>query len=233
MQPVAVESHRIRLSELVFTLVPFSLLLAAALLLPEVVVPEGGTPAALNFLDDILGVNDPGAHPVPIGAPDLALSRAILSIWLASLLLIPAICLYVLPGGSAAQRRYARLFWTFSYLAYMVHFWFAAFVIFGGVAGTFEHMRRPIAATNFFLTGWWTLDVLVAWLAPPERTWVRVERAAAHAFVFLVFVVTELFLRPTAVRYVAIALLTSVAICLAIRLSRPAERVVAGGFKTV
>lgn len=45
--------------------------------------------------------------------------------------------------------------------------------------------------------------------------------------------VTELFLRPTAVRYVAIALLMSVAVCLLIRLSRPPERVVAGGFKTV
>jgi hypothetical protein len=94
-------------------------------------------------------------------------------------------------------------------------------------------MRRPIAATNFLLTGWWTLDVLVAWLAPPEKTWVRVERAAAHAFVFLVFVVTELFLRPTAVRYVAIALVAGVAVCLLVRLSRPAERVGVGGFKTV
>jgi hypothetical protein len=233
MQSATAESNRIRLSELTFTFVPFSLLLAAALLLPEVVAPEGGTPAALRFLDDILGVNDPDLHPVPIGTPGLALYRAILSIWLASLLLIPAMCLYVLPGGSAVQRRYALLFWTFSYLAYMVHFWFAAFVIFGGVAGTFEHMRQPIAATNFFLTGWWTLDVLVGWLAAPEKIWVRVERAAAHAFVFLVFVVTELFLRPTAVRYVAIALLVSVAVGLLIRLSRPPERVVAGGFKTV
>jgi hypothetical protein len=233
MKSATAESNRIRLSELVFTLVPFSLLLAAALLLPEVVVPEGGTPAALNFLDNILGVDDPDLHPVPTGTPGLALSRAILSIWLASLLLIPAMCLYVLPPVSAAQRRYALLFWTFSYLAYLVHFWYAAFVIFGGVAGTFQHMRQPIAATNFFLTGWWTLDVLVAWLAPPDRTWVRVERAAAHTFIFLVFVVTELFLRPTAVRYVAIVLVASVAVCLLIRLSRPGARVVSGGFKTV
>src|SRR5262249_25352944 len=110
---------------------------------------------------------------------------------------------------------------------------FAAFVIFGGVAGTFEHMRQPIAATNFFLTGWWTLGVLVAWLAAPEKIWVRVGRAAAHAFVFLVFVVTELFRRPTAVHSVGVALLVRVAVCLLIRLSRPPERVVAGGFKTV
>ena len=220
MESASASPGRVTLTELTFTFVPFGLLLAAALLLPETAAPEArsGVPG----LDEILGVNDPELHPVPKGTPVLPLYRAILSVWVASLLLIPAVCLYVLPARSASRRRYALLFWTFSFLAYLVHVWYAAFVIFGGVRGTFDNMRLPIAATNFFLTGWWALDVLLAWLAPPWA-WVRLERTAAHIFVFLVFVVTELFLRPTAVRYVALALAASVAVCLLVRLSHPTE----------
>jgi hypothetical protein len=215
--PTLPARQRITLAQLTLTFVPFGLLLAAALLLPEVLVP-GGTPP-FHWLEDAIGLNEPQLRPVPAGTSLLALNRAILTIWLSTALLIPAVCLYVLPARSAAQANYARLFWTFSYLAYLVHFYYAAFVIFGGVAGTFEHMRQPIAATNFLLTAWWTLDVLIAWLAPPERPWVRRERAAAHAFIFLVYVITDLFLRPTFVRYLGILLLVSVLLCLLVRLA--------------
>src|SRR5262249_37215365 len=204
------------------SLVPFGLLLAAALLLPEVLVP-GGTPQ-FHWLEDAVGLNEPQLRSVPAGTSLLALNRAVLTIWLSTVLLIPAICLYVLPARSAAQANYARLFWTFSYLAYMVHFYYAAFVIFGGVEGTFEQMRHPIAAMNFLLTAWWTLDVLIAWLAPRDRNWVRLERAAAHVFIFLVYVITDLFLRPTFVRYLGIVLVVSVLLCLLVRLARRGER---------
>src|SRR5947209_13624119 len=194
----------ITLAQWTLTFVPFGLLLAAALLLPEVLVP-GGTPA-FHWLEDALGLDEPGLRPVPRGTPLLTLNRAILTIWLSTALLTPALCLYVLRDGSAARASFARLLWTFSYLAYLVHFYYTTFVIFGGVAGTFANMRHPIAATNFFLTAWWTVDVLVAWLAPADRRWVRLERAAAQAFIFLVYAVTTLFLRPTFVRYLGLVL---------------------------
>jgi hypothetical protein len=114
----------------------------------------------------------------------------------------------------------------------MVHFWYTAFVIFRGIGGTFHNMSHLIAATNFFLTGWWTVDVLLAWFASPEKRWVRVERAAAHAFIFLVFVITELFLRPTFVRYLGIALVACVAVSVLVRLSGPAYGAVADGTRT-
>jgi hypothetical protein len=208
------------LPELTLSFVPFGLLLCAALLVPELLTP-GGTPN-LHWLDRALEIDNPNARPVPTGTAMLPLYRAILAIWLSTLLMIPALCLYALPARSAAQRRYALLFWTFSYLAYLVHFYYTAFVIFGGVEGTFAHMRPWIAGTNFFLTGWWTLDVLLGWLVGAHRAWVRVEQTAARTFIFLVYVVTDLFLRPTFVRYLGIALVVSVVLSLLVRLGRGA-----------
>jgi len=210
------------LTQWTFTFVPFSVLLAAALLVPEVLTP-GGTPN-LHWLDHAVGLDNPAARSVPQGTPLLALLRAIFCIWLATAVMIPAVSVYILRGNSDARRRLALIFWTFSYVAYLIHFYYTAFVIFGGVAGTFANMRWQIAATNFLLTGWWTLDVLIAWSADPNQKWVRRERALSQAFIILVFVVTELFLRPTIVKYLGAALAAAVVVCLIVRLSR-------GGFR--
>ncbi len=215
-------SRGFTLAQWTFTFVPFGVLLAAALLVPEMLTP-GGTPK-LHWLDHALGLDNPAGRPVPPGTPLLALLRAILCIWLSTALLIPAACLYILRDKSDTRKRYALLWWTFSYLAYMVHFYYTAFVIFGGVAGTFANMRWWVAATNFLLTAWWTVDVLIAWYAEPEQKSIRWERRLALAFIVLVYVVTDLFLRPTIVRYLGAALAASVLLCLLVRLSQ-------GGFR--
>ena len=139
--------------------------------------------------------------------------------------MIPAACLYILRGNSDARRRLALIFWTFSYVAYLIHFYYTAIVIFGGVAGTFANMRWMIATTNFLLTGWWTLDVLIAWSkAIRIRSGSAVSAYLAQAFIILVFVVTELFLRPTIVKYLGAALAAAVIVSLIVRLSRGGSR---------
>jgi hypothetical protein len=152
--------------------------------------------------------------------PDLTLHRIINTIWISTALLIPALCLFAV-RRTDVRRRYALLLYTSAYAAYMVHFYFAVVVHFGGIQGTFAGMRKPIATTNFVLTAWWTLDLLVAWLAPLDARWVRVERFAAMTFLYLVFVVTELFLRPTAIKYLGFTLAVLVPICLVSRLLTP------------
>jgi hypothetical protein len=112
------------------------------------------------------------------------------------------------------------LFWTFSYAAYFVHFYYTAFVIFGGIFGTFSHMRWWVAAINFLLTAWWTLDLVIAWAADPDQRWVRKERSLAIAFIVLVYIVTDLFLRPTIVIYLGAMLAVLVLLCLVVRLSQ-------------
>jgi hypothetical protein len=148
--------------------------------------------------------------------------RVINTIWLATILLIPALCLFALPYTDVL-RRYALLLYTGAYAAYMAHFYYAVFVHFGGFAGTFAGMRRPVVLTNLLLTGWWTLDLLIALLAPLRAKLVHVERFLAMTFLYLVFVVTELYLRPTSIKYLGIALAVLVPACLLARLAVPAK----------
>lgn len=159
---------------------------------------------------------------VPAWGPDPAAHRITNTIWLTTILLIPALCLFALPE-TAARRRYALLFYTAAYAAFMAHFYYAVFVHFGGIAGTFAGMRKPVATTNFVLTAWWTVDLLVAWLAPLGSRSVRAERFLAMTFLYLVFVVTELYLRPTEIRYLGLAMAVLVPACLLARLSGPAR----------
>ena len=154
----------------------------------------------------------------PAWTSDPTMHRIINTIWLATILLIPALCLYALPQAGDARRRYAILFYTCAYVAYMAHFYYAVFVHFGGIQGTFEGMRKPIATTNFILTAWWTIDLLIAWFAPAAAKVVRFERFAAMTFLYLVFVVTELFLRPTAIKYLGFTMAVVVPLCLLARL---------------
>jgi cholesterol oxidase len=145
--------------------------------------------------------------------------RMIYAIWLCIALLIPAMCLYALPQWRPGQRNYALLFWTFSYLAYLVHFYYAVWVHFGGIAGTFRGMAPFIAGTNFFLTAWWTVDVALAWLVSPERGWLRAERNAVHLFLFVIFAITALVLRPNPVTLeLGIILAAAVPVCFLLRL---------------
>jgi hypothetical protein len=183
------------------------------------------TPAELAVTVLPTGVVLAAALVQPAWTSDPTLHRIINTIWLATILLIPALCLFALPKAADSRRQYALLLYTCAYAAYMAHFYYAVFVHFGGIRGTFEGMRPPIATTNFVLTGWWTLDLLIAWLVPPSAKWVRVERFAAMTFLYLVFVVTELFLRPTAIKYLGFTMAVVVPLCLLARLRPGARRI--------
>ena len=153
--------------------------------------------------------------------------RTIFTIWATILLLIPALCLYLFSDASDAAYNYWHLFWTFSYLAFLFHFYWAVFVIFKGVHATFMGQGNLIAGTNFLLTAWWGTDVVLSWLVDSRPTWLRWERTGAHLFVFLIFSITTSVLRPTPITKVlgvtlTIAVTVSFAIWLIVRDSSPA-----------
>jgi hypothetical protein len=182
---------------------------------------RGISPAELAVTVLPTGIFLAAALVEPAWTSDPTMHRIINTIWLATILLIPALCLYALPRAGNARRRYAILFYTCAYVAYMAHFYYAVFVHFRGIQGTFEGMRKPIATTNFILTAWWTIDLLIAWFAPAAAKVVRFERFAAMTFLYLVFVVTELFLRPTAIKYLGFIMAVLVPLCLVSRLRTP------------
>lgn len=180
---------RISFNQFTNTYLPFALLIALALLVPET-------------------------------TQNLERYRTIFTIWATILLLIPALCLYLFSEASDAAYNYWHLFWTFSYLAFLFHFYWAVFVIFRGIHGTFMGQGNLIAGTNFLLTTWWGMDVALSWLVASRPTWIRWERAGAHFFVFLVFSTTTLALRPTPITKVLGSILSiSVAVSFVIWLT--------------
>jgi hypothetical protein len=163
---------------------------------------------------------------VPEVTQNLDQYRTILTIWVTIILLTPALCCFVFSDVAQSAYNYWLLLWTFIYLAYLLHFYWAVFVVFRGIRGTFAGQGNVIAGTNFLLTAWWALDVLLSWLLTSHNRWLWVERVCVHAFVFAVFVVTTLFLRPTPVsRSLGLILAIAVTVCIVVRLFSSSRRV--------
>jgi hypothetical protein len=156
---------------------------------------------------------------LPEASPNLDRYRTIYTMWATIILLTPTLCLYLFSDSSEAAYNYWHLFWTFSYLAFLFHFYWGVFVIFHGIPGTFIGQGKLIAGTNFLLTAWWGADVVLSWLIAASPTWLRLERVGVHLFVFSIFLVTTLVLRPTPVtKALGLALTISVVASFAIRL---------------
>jgi hypothetical protein len=131
----------------------------------------------------------------PEQSPNLELYRTFYTIRVAAALMIPALCLFLFREWSRAAYAYWLLFWVFSYLAYLVHFYWSVWVIFGGIGGTFRGQGVAIASVNFALTVWWGFDVVLALFVGSERKWIKIQRGLIHLLVAVIFIVTLLYLR--------------------------------------
>jgi len=148
--------------------------------------------------------------------PDLY--RTKLTVWATTILLIPSMCLFFFWGISRSANNYWLLLWTFSFLSYLVHFYYGTFVTFDGIGDTFVKQGTLIAGSNFLLTFWWGIDVFLAWASRSPPRWMWIQRVALHAFVFVVFVIANVFLRGGSIRSLGIAFAVVVALCFLIRL---------------
>jgi len=147
----------------------------------------------------------------------LDLNRTKATIWATTLLLLPALVLYPFRDMSQRIANLAHLFWTFAYFMFLIHAYWAVFVIFDGVRDTFKQMGVPIASVNFLLVIVWGLDVLLLWLvrSTTPRT-VRLQWTV-RAFTFLVFAITLIALRGGSVRILGIVFVVCVALALLVR----------------
>lgn len=103
--------------------------------------------------------------------PGVIYYRVVLSIWAAILLLTPALCFHVFSRSRAANT-YWRFFWTFAYLAFLVHLYWAIFGTFGGDLGAMFHSSEGLAPNrcrvienpgpDLVLAAWWGVDVILA-----------------------------------------------------------------------
>jgi len=154
--------------------------------------------------------------------PDLF--RAKYTVWATTILLIPSLSLFFFWGASRQVNNYWLLLWTFSYLSYLVHFYYGTFVVFDGFSDTFLKQGELIAGSNFLLTFWWGIDVVLAWVSRSPPTWMWIQRVALHVYVFIVFVAANVFLRGGAIRSLGIFLAVVVGLCFLIRLYIVSEK---------
>jgi hypothetical protein len=123
----------------------------------------------------------------------VAYYRVVFTIWVTIALLTPALCFHVF-SRSSAPNDYWRAFWTFAYLALVVHLYWAIVGTCGRsftavFLGGYNHPECIVEhpTPDLFLAAWWTLDVLLAWILSDDELWVRVQRGALHVLAFVMF----------------------------------------------
>jgi len=128
--------------------------------------------------------------------------RVIFTLWVAVVLVTPALCFHIY-SRSDARNSYWRAFWTFAYLALCTHVYWAVsgtcagdwHLVFNSKIASAAHPECVVdhPGPDFFLIGWWGLDVLLAWIASDGIKVIRVQRGALHVLVFaMVFGATVL-----------------------------------------
>jgi hypothetical protein len=150
---------------------------------------------------------------------NLVLSRTIYSIWVTMLFLIPAVCLYILPGDSDTKTNYWLLCWTFGFFAYVVHFYYTVGVIFhGDISAVYAEQGPVIATSNFLDTVWWGVDVVLGWWVNPAPKLVQLQRVGAHIFILATFFVSAVVIKTGTAHTLGLVMTASILICLALRI---------------
>lgn len=192
--------RQITLSQLANTFVPFAFLLAAALMVPE-------APQIIEH------------HRAVYTIEALVYYRAIYSIWLTIVFMIPALALYFLPGDSTRKTNYWLLCWTFGFLAFLVHLYYTVGVIFHwSIQEVYAKQGAIIATSNFLDFAWWAFDLALAWFVHSKAKWIRVQRTLAHIYIPATFFVSAVVIKHGVVRALGILMTVSLLISIAIRL---------------
>lgn len=153
----------IKLGQFTVVFVPMGLLIAWALIYPEL----GG---------------------------DLELGRTKLTIWATTILLAPALVLHMFRSLGQAIANLSYLLWSAALVVFLLHAYWAIFIIFDGVADTFRQQGLLIAGSNFLLLALWVLDVALLWLLPGGLYGWRVQ-FVVRLLTFAIFAITLVVLR--------------------------------------
>lgn len=137
----------------------------------------------------IFSLSPPGGGPADV--PEqlrVDLHMTFFTIWASLLLATPALVALPGVGMSTTAWRWWRITWTASLLVFLVHFYWAAVIIFGNdwtrILNT-PRVSAPRLDTVFAV--WWVIDVTLAWLLNHRVTWVRVQRWGVHLLAFVLF----------------------------------------------
>jgi hypothetical protein len=150
--------RHITLGQFTIAFVPAGLLLAWALLQPE------------------------------MGAGDLETGRTRLMMWAVTLMLMPALALYLFRNTGRTIANLSHLFWTAALLLFLVHTYWGAFIFYNGIADTFSGQGVPLASANFALLAVWVADTILLWFGRESRS-KSVVHSCVRLLVFVLFAV--------------------------------------------
>jgi hypothetical protein len=146
-------------------------------------------------------------------------ARLIYTTWVSLTFAIPALALFVFPGTRRGP--YELLTWTFSYAAYMVHFYYAFGLNYHfSVALTYAGQGPVIATSNLLVTALWTLDVAASWWFDAQPRWLDVLHVAIRTLVFVTFVASGVILFGGFVRVLGVTMIVVVSGAIAFRAVR-------------
>jgi hypothetical protein len=149
---------------------------------------------------------------------DLGFYRTVYTIWATTALVTPALCAFALPGESARQTNIWLLFWTFSFVTYLVHMGYALLSVYHGSVQEFLNGQGVFPAIiNIIFTLWWALDLCLAWFFLSDARWVRIERVATHIFIGLTFFTSTVILKHGFINVLGILMTAAVLVCLMVQ----------------
>jgi hypothetical protein len=149
---------------------------------------------------------------------DLGFYRTVYTIWATTALVTPALCAFMLPGDSQSKQSIWILFWTFAFIAYLVHVYYAIFYVYhGSLHEILAGQGRFAALNNLIFTVWWAFDLLLAWFYSGSAKWVWNQRVAAHVYIGLTFFASTVILKRGFINVIGIAMTVAIFICLAYR----------------
>jgi hypothetical protein len=226
-------STRLQSPQFWFVLILFVILVAAAHLAAESrASKDRQLSAALQDRSPEAWKGQQGEFPAP---HTVTYYRIVFTIWVATVLLTVALCFYVLRRLSSPSN-YWLSFWTFSYLAYLVHFYWAAGVLFGwdfstilnSKIGTNPDPEKVVCnpVPDLILTVWWGLDVILAWFVLSNPRWLRIERGAISLFALVAFFGATVLAAKAGpiIRVLGVLMAISVGSCYGLRIvCRPME----------
>jgi Animal haem peroxidase len=229
MSPLA----RLRSPQFLFIFILFVILIGIAHLAAERrAAKDADLLSALQNRPPEVWKGQEGEFPAP---HSVVYYRIVFTIWISTVLLTVALCFYALRRPTAPSS-YWVLFWTFSYLAYLLHFYWAAGVLFGWDFAGPQGILHSRIGTNpdpekvvcnpipdLVLTVWWGLDVVLAWFvfASPCPKWLRIERGAVSLFTFVAFFGATVLAAKAGpvVRALGVLMVVSVLVCYLARIA--------------
>jgi hypothetical protein len=149
---------------------------------------------------------------------DLGFYRTVYTIWATAALVTPALCAFTLPGDSLRKRNIWILFWTFSFVVYVVHMSYAIFSVYHGSMKEFLAGQGVFPAIiNVIFTAWWALDLYLAWFRDSGARWIHIERVVGHWFIGLTFFASTVILKHGFINVIGGLMTAALLVCLMVR----------------